>query len=107
MKLRRLTAKGIEQFSAFLDSLNTPTPPRVPTWLLDHDETSSVLEVDIDVQATAFPNRFELAKHLDSKLTDSGLKNVERDIALWAWLALVYFDQLCPVEKDGSRKPGE
>jgi hypothetical protein len=107
MKVRRLTAKGIEQLSAFLDSLNTPTPQGVPSWLLDNEETSGALEIDIDVQATAFSNRFELAKYLDSKLTDSGLKNLERDTALWAWLTLFCFDQLCPVEKDGSRKPGE
>jgi hypothetical protein len=107
MKVRRLTAKGIEQFSAFLDSLNTPTPQGVPTWLLDNDETSNALEMDIDVLANAFPNRFELAKYLDSKLTDSGLKNLERDVALWAWLTLLYFDQLCPVQAGGNRKPGE
>jgi hypothetical protein len=65
------------------------------------------LEVDIDVQPTAFASRFELAKYLDSKLTDSGLKKLERDIALWAWLTLFYFDQLCPVDKDGRRARGE
>jgi hypothetical protein len=107
MKVRRLTAKGLEQFSAFLDSLNTPSPQGVPTWLLDDDETSNALEVGIDVQPTAFASRFELAKYLDSKLTDSGLKNLERDVALWAWLTLFHFDQLCPVEKDGRRDPGE
>lgn len=107
MKVRRLGAKGIERFSAFLDSLNSATPHSVPTWLLDNDETSSPLEVDIDVQAQPFPNRFELAKYLDSKLTDVGLKNLERDIALWAWLTLFYFDQLCPLHEDGSRKAGE
>lgn len=107
MKIRRLTVKGIEQFTAFLDSLNTPTPQSVPTWLLDTDETSNSLEVHIDVQPMAFASRFELAKYLDSKLTDSGLKNLERDVALWAWLTLFYLDQLCPVEKDGRRDPGE
>jgi hypothetical protein len=107
MKIRRLTAKGIEQFSAFIDSLNTPMPEGVPIWLLDNEETSSTLEVDIDVNATAFTSRFDLAKYLDSKLTDSGLKSLERDIALWAWLTLFYFDQLCPVGKDGSRRSRE
>lgn len=107
MKVRRLTAKGIEQFGAFLDSLNTPTPQGVPTWLLNNDEASSGLEEDIDIQATAFPSRFELAKYLDSKLTDSGLKNLERDIGLLTWLSLMYFEQLCPAQEDGTRKPGE
>jgi hypothetical protein len=107
MKVRRLTTKGIEQFSAFLDTLNTPTPQGVPVWLLDSDENTSPLEMDIDAQAIAFPSRFELGKYLDSKLTDSGLKNLERDVPLWAWLSLFYFDQLCPVQPDGKRKPGE
>ncbi len=107
MKLRRLSATGIDQFSLFLDSLNTSTPQAVPTSLLDDQQLSSPVEIDIDLQSTAYPSRFELAKYLDSKLTDSGLKNLERDVELWAWLALFNFDQLCPVEKDGSRKPGE
>jgi hypothetical protein len=107
MKVCRLTAKGIGQFGAFLDSLNTPVPQGIPTWLLSNDESSSALELDIDVQAIVFQSRFELAKYLDSKLTDSGLKNLERDVALWTWLSLYYFDQLCPVQPDGTRKPGE
>ena len=107
MKLSRLSTKGIEQFSVFLDSLNSPEPQGVPTWLLDNADTSSVLEVDIDVQLTDCSSRFELAKYIDSKITDSGLKNIERDIGLWAWLALFYFEQLCPPDGEGRRKPGE
>ncbi|AMY07419.1 hypothetical protein LuPra_00592 [Luteitalea pratensis] len=107
MKVRRLTVRGIEQFTAFLDSLNTPTPQGVPAWLLDNDEMSSPLEVAIEVTVTTFENRFELAKYLDSKLTDSGLKSVERDVSLWTWLTLFYFDQVCPPDEEGRRKPDE
>jgi len=107
MKVRRLTTKGIEQFSAFLDSLSTPTPQGVPTWLLDNDEASSVLETVIAVEAEVFATRLELAKYLDSKLSGSGLKNLERDVAIWAWLTLFYFEQLCPLDVDGIRKPDE
>lgn len=107
MKVRRLTTNGIEQFTRFLDSLNTPTPQDVPTWVLDSDETSGALEADIDVLSMTFSNRFVLAQYLDSKIADSGLKSVERDAALWAWFTLFYFDQLCPLQADGKRKPGE
>src|SRR5262249_11852361 len=31
----------------------------------------------------------------------------ERDTGLWAWLALFYFEQLCPKTAHGQRKPGE
>ena len=107
MRVRRLSARGIEQFIAFLDSLNTPTPQGVPAWLLANDEMSGSLEIDIDVSTLPFANRFELAKYLDSKLTDSGLKSVERDVALWAWLTLFYFDQVCPPDDAGRRKADE
>ena len=107
MKLRRLTANGLERFSEFLDSLNTPAPQGLPSWLLNDPEMSTALPVDVQVEATTFDTRFELAKYLDSKLTDSGLKNFERDVELWAWLALFYFDQLCPLDDDDRRHPGE
>lgn len=107
MKLRRLTAIGLERFNEFLDSLNTPVPHEVPSWLLNGPETSTALGVEIQVEAIVFETRFELAKYLDSKLTDSGLKNFERDVELWAWLALFYFDQLCPPDDDERRHPGE
>ncbi len=107
MKLRRLSAIGIERFNEFLDSLNTQEPQGIPSWLLNDPETSTALGIDIEVDAIPFGTRFELAKYLDSKLTDSGLKNFERDVELWAWLALFYFEQLCPPDDDERRHPGE
>lgn len=107
MKLRRLTATGLARFNEFLDSLNTPAPQAVPSWLLNDPEMSTALAVDIQVESFPFDTRFELAKYLDSRLTDSGLKNFERDVELWAWLALFYFDQLCPLDDDEQRHPGE
>lgn len=39
--------------------------------------------------------------------TDARLRNLERDVELWAWLSLHYFEQLCPPDDEGRRKPGE
>jgi len=107
MKLRRLTANGIQKFGEFLDSLNTPTPQGIPSWLLDDVATSTEIGIDIDLADVKFATRFEFAKYLDSKLTESGLKNIDRDAELWAWLALFYFDQLAPENDVGERSPGE
>lgn len=107
MKLRRLSAIGIQRFSDFLDSLTTPEPQGVPASILSSPQMSQALEADIEIDAVAFEARFDLAKYLDSKLTDAGLKSFERDVELWAWLALFYFDQLCPADEEGRRRPGE
>jgi hypothetical protein len=107
MTLRRLNAAGLARLNEFLDSLNTQEPQEVPVSALTDPETSLSLSVSVEVAPRTFTTRFELADYLDSKLADSGLGDVANDVGLWAWLALYYFDQLCPADKSGSRHPGE
>jgi len=107
MRLRRLSSKGTAEFQAFLDSLTQTPSAAIPSQLLGRAETSEGLEVEVEVEPRVFPNRFAMAKYLDSLLGDRGLKNVKRDVGLWSWLALFYFDQLCPAEADGRRKAGD
>jgi hypothetical protein len=105
--VRRLKQAGIDRFEAFLDSLKTPTPLPRPLEALEYDDTSERLEVTIEIELKIFGSRLEAARYLDSKLSDSGLKDIERDRTLWAWLSLFYFDELCPADASGRRKPNE
>jgi hypothetical protein len=107
MTLRRLTTAGLARLSDFLDSLNTNVPKAVPSNLLEDAEASTALNVDVDIEQRTFETRFDLARYLDSKLTASGLVEIVQDIGLWAWLALYYFDQLCPRDESGRRRAGE
>lgn len=113
MILRRLKPSGLAQLGEFLDSLNTPDAREQPSSLLSAPESSATLGTDINVEARRFGTRFELAEYLDSKLTElggspgSGSADIWQDAGLWAWLALYYFDQLCPPDATGRRVPGE
>ena len=49
----------------------------------------------------------EAARYLDSVLSGVTGCDVERDAGLWAWLSLFYFEDLCPPDGRGRRKPGE
>jgi hypothetical protein len=69
--------------------------------------TSEELGCQVHIEEQTFASRFEAAGYLDEKFAASGLKGVERDRGLWAWLSLFYFDQLCPADGHGRRKPGE
>jgi hypothetical protein len=107
MKLHRLTADGIAQFASYLTQLKAePTLPP-PAHLLTEAGASEPIGADVEVEDKAFATRFDAAAYLDIKLTASGLPSPERDAGLWAWLALFYFDQLCPTGKAGARKVGE
>jgi len=106
MKLRRLTESGITQFGQYLEQLKAaPTTPP-PTWLLT-DETTSEAVSDVEVVAREFDSRFDAAQYLDALVNSSGIQAAERNVGLWAWLSLFYFDQVCPTKDGGARKPGE
>jgi hypothetical protein len=49
----------------------------------------------------------EAAAYLDPILGSCGVADVEHDCGLWAWLALFYFDALCPVRRNNRREPGQ
>ena len=107
MKLRRFTQSGLTQFRQFLDQLKVaPTTPLPSPWLLT-DDTASELVADIEIVNKDFTTRFDAATYLDSLLSKAKIANIERDAGLWAWLTLLFFDQVCPVGEQGARKPGE
>jgi hypothetical protein len=107
MKVRRLTLAGLQRLNSFLDSLTTAVPDSVPTSILTDSETSEPLEGDVEIECREFETRFEFSQYLDSRLTDTALSDISRDIGLWAWLALHYVEQLCPTDATGRRRPGE
>jgi hypothetical protein len=107
--LRALTASGIDQFRAYLAELRDAEgpSPSPPVELLDSIGYSTELPVDIDIEARQFPSRLEVAKYLDQRLRPLGAAFLNQDAGIWAWLSLFYFDQVCPVSKDGTRRPGQ
>jgi hypothetical protein len=50
--------------------------------------------------------RPHFAQHLDQALDGIYDDSLQDDIHLWSWLSLYFFDQVCPVEENGLRKPG-
>lgn len=104
MKLRRLNALGIERFAAFLSHLKSDPTLDAPWWLLE-DEDSSELVADTDIKPREFIDRLAVSTYLDELLAKTGLKDIDKDVGLWSWLTLFYFDQVCPRVKGASRKP--
>jgi hypothetical protein len=107
MKVRRLNTTGIEQFERFFDSLTDLAPLAVPIAALASPETSESLGVELEVEPRSFASRMELGSYLSEKLNGSGLLDINADRGLWAWLALFYFESLCPADSVGRRKPGD
>lgn len=107
MKLRRLTAPGIDAFAAYLTQLAAVPTLDPPTRLLAEVGSSEEIKGDTDLEERTFSTRFEAASYLSGKLAEAEIENWERDAGLWAWMTLFYFDQVCPRDHTGARSVKE
>ena len=103
-RLRKLSTSGIKLFSDYLSDLATDPQKPTPVQLLNDATASMDLAVAIEVQQLQFPSRMEAASYLHDLFSSAELTGLDRDQGIWSWLALFYFDQLCPIAKDGKRK---
>ena len=104
MKLGRLTKVGINRFSEYLDELETDLTTSLPPDLLSHPTFFEVIDDETIVAPHPFRSRWEAARYLNSLLSTSDISNAENDIGLWTALTAFYFDILCPLKADGTRK---
>jgi hypothetical protein len=107
VKLRKLSLEGIRAFSDYLDVLDTEPMRAVPLNVLSDPRTSESLAKTVEVERKAFANRFAAAEYLYERVSRAGVVDVNRDVGLWAWLTLFYFDEVCPPQRSGARFPGE
>ena len=77
-----------------------------PAELLNDPDFSAPLTWETEVEQRNFNTRLELAQYLADVLQGAENDGLENDVELWSWLSLFYFDQVCPVEENGLRKPG-
>lgn len=94
--LRVLNIAGIEGFTNYLQSLRNGSMAQPPFHLLTDDATSDPLDVDIPVEQQNFGDSFAFGKYLVATLKPLPRTEIAFNHALWSWLALYYFDQICP-----------
>lgn len=99
--LRGLNETGIAQFAEYLREGATGDRP---FHLLIHPDTSEPLAVTIKFVERDYPNRYEFGRDLTMRLSSLDPPTISNDRGLWTWLALYFFDQLCPRGSDGKRK---
>ena len=106
MKLRKLTGKGLSEFSHFIQNLRDGQDLQTPKYLLDSEEHSEGVELDLDVTEEAFSSRYEMGEYLVELFRGKNIHSYMGDAGFWSWFALLWFEQLCPV-RDGKRKPSK
>jgi hypothetical protein len=104
--IRSLNNEGQQALREFLADLRHDSAAAPPLSVLTDPATSDPVPYDITVEPRSFASRLEAGEYLYEMFRAAGALAVDRDKGIWAWLALFYFDSLCP-EVRGRRSPGE
>jgi hypothetical protein len=105
--VRKLNEQGLEAFQNHIRELSGGAKLMTPSHLLFDSRYSEPLEFDLEVEPRQFETRFELGSYLANALKEVPVQRIMGDSGFWSWLALYWFDQLCPPAANGSRKPGK
>jgi hypothetical protein len=108
MELRKFTDKGLEQFRGYLHKLGEGSPAELPLHLLTDPEFSKPMRGGVQLEHAQFVSRLDLARFLDQTFEELPERpdKLVNDVHLWSWMSLFYFDQVCPANDNGRRKPG-
>lgn len=102
----KLNENGVKKFSEYLLQLNAQPMAPIPTELLSAPDTSSPIGMDTYFDPElVFESRHDCGIYVATQLGHIERRNILDDRGLWSALALLWFDQLCPTDKRGFRKP--
>jgi hypothetical protein len=107
--IRVLTDRGMELFRNYILEVkdNPQKPP--PINRLSQKPWSSEFSTHIEVESLSVTTRIQLGKYLVELFQVQGVdrRDILNNPGMWSWLALLWFDNLCPVQSDGARKVRE
>jgi hypothetical protein len=106
ISLRRFTDSGIEAFRGYLAKLRSGSQDPPPFNMLEEDNYAVPAYDEITVEQITFGSRLDFAKYACEVFSKVESDDLFNDVRVWSWLSLYYFEQVCPVDKDGLRKPG-
>lgn len=107
MRFRRFTDAGVEAFRRYLHDLRADPKLPVPSGLVTDDSLTELLIPEVMAAPGTFHTRMDFARWLDHAFESADAEAPVLDTGFWAWLTAALFDEVCPADGHGKRKPGE
>ncbi len=106
-EVRILNEEGVRRFREYLFDLRTGSRQDPPWEMLTDPWCSAKVQGNVEIEQRYFESGLNAARYLNEALRPLGRSTMEQKISLWTWLSLFYFDQVCPVMRNGKRIPGK
>lgn len=107
MRIRRLNERGQKFFHNYISRIAAGEKSNPPVSILGGVDWSESVDIPVEVEDRHFATRYEMGEYLVERFHDINSQVILSDTGLWSWLALFWFDQLCPAKADGTRKPSK
>lgn len=102
--VRVLNEEGVRHFQEFLAAARSGSTELAPTEILTDGRYSEQFPTEIVLTNQEFPDAFALGEYLTTAFSVCGARDISRNHALWSWLALFFFETICPASNEGRRK---
>jgi len=108
MKLiRKFNNEGIEKFREYLNEIRNGGMNDIPSGFVNSDTYSEPVEGNVSLDFRVFDSKEKLIKYLHEKVHKIKEGNIFYNEGMWTWLSAFYFDSVCPLRTDDTRKPGK
>jgi hypothetical protein len=101
--LRVLQEAGLERFQDYINRLKDGINETLPINDLRKEPFSIEFDPKIKAEIPSFATRLEMGKYLCTLLQGIKRNKLIAEKGLWSWLALLWFDVICPRDKNGER----
>jgi hypothetical protein len=105
--IRCFNDEGLNVFENIILRMREGTDKSIDESLLFNDTTSEQLDEAVEIEKVDYDNKAELVKYLVDRLQLRKNKSLYFNKGLWSWLAAFYFDNICPIDRNVSRKINE
>ena len=99
MIAKQFNERGLAAFRAFLAMCRENPETAVPRELLEDETLTEALPSMLDVAPQKLISKEDAATYLSQLLEPLPEQWVAQSDGLWSWLALFFFDEVCPPEK--------
>ena len=96
MSLNRLTQPGVTAMNDWLDSVQNEPVEAPPATLINLGQFVEPTGYGRIAEPIEFRSRFEWGQYAMKLFGDTPDAQIQADGGMWAWLTLIYFDQVCP-----------
>lgn len=102
MIVRQFNDDGIAVFRQFLSIARNDSTLSVPSELLKDSRLTQIVAPELSVEPRQMITKSDAATYLRHVLEPISDRDVAVNAGLWTWLALFYFDEVCPT-RNGQR----